>query len=47
MTERANLFINIVSDIIIIHTIHGLLDNSTSKYFFGLGVSIYLLTKYV
>jgi len=47
MTEINNLIKNIVVDIIITTTIWGLLNNNTNKYFFGLGVSIYLLKKYI
>jgi len=38
---------NIVVDIIIITNIWGLLDNYRYKYFFGLGMSIYILKKYL
>jgi len=47
MTETNNLIKNIVVDIIITTTIWGLLNNNTYKYFFGLGVSIYILQKYI
>ena len=47
MTETNNLIKNIVVDIIIITNIWGLLNNNTHKYFFGLGMSVYLLKKYI
>ena len=47
MTKTNNLIKNIIVDIIITNTIWGLLDNYTHKYFFGLGMSIYLLKKYI
>ena len=47
MTKTNNLIKNIVVDIIIITTIWGLLNNNTHKYFFGLGMSIYILKKYI
>jgi hypothetical protein len=47
MTETNNLVKNIVVDIFIITTIWGVLNNNTYKYFFGIGVSIYLLKKYI
>ena len=46
MTETNNLIKNIVVDIIIITNIWGLLNNNTYKYFFGLGMSVYLLTPF-
>ena len=46
MTETNNLIKNIVVDIIIITNIWGLLNNTTQKYFFGLGMSVYLLTPF-
>ena len=46
--ENINYLIkNIIVDIIITTTIWGLLDNHTNKYFFGLGMSIYLIKKYI
>jgi hypothetical protein len=47
MTETNNLMKNIVVDIIIITTIWGSLNNNTYKYFFGLGITTYLLKKYI
>jgi hypothetical protein len=47
MTEIDNLIRNIAIDIIITTTILELLDKNTYKYLFGLGVSIYLLKKYI
>jgi hypothetical protein len=51
MTETNNLIKNIIKniivDVIIITNIWVLLNNNTYKYFFGLGVSIYLLKKYI
>jgi hypothetical protein len=47
MTETNNLIKNIVVDVIIITNICGLLNNNTYKYFFGLGMSIYILKKYI
>jgi len=47
MTETNKLVKNIVVDVIIINTIWGLLNNNTHKYFFGLGISIYILKKYI
>ena len=47
MTETNNLIKNIVVDIIIITNIYGLLNNNTHKYFFGLGMTIYILKKYI
>jgi hypothetical protein len=47
MTETNNLIKNIIVDVIIITNIWVLLNNNTYKYFFGLGVSIYLLKKYI
>jgi hypothetical protein len=49
MTETNNLVKNIVVDIIIITNIWCLLNNNntTHKYFFGLGMSIYILKKYI
>jgi hypothetical protein len=44
---ESNYLINIVTDIIIITNILGLLNDNTQKYFFGLGISIYLLKKYI
>lgn len=42
-----NLIKNIVVDIIIATTIWGLLNDYTHKYFFGLGMSMYVLKKYL
>ena len=47
MTETNNLLKNIVVDIFITTSIWGVLNNNTYKYFFGIGVSIYLLKKYI
>ena len=47
MTETTNLFKNIFVDIIIITNIWGLLNNNTYKYFVGLGISVYLVKKYI
>ncbi len=47
MTETNNLIKNIIVDVIIIINIWGLLNNNTYKYFFGLGMSVYLLKKYI
>lgn len=47
MIETKNLIKNIVVDIIIITNILGILNNHTHKYFFGLGMTIYLLKKYI
>ena len=48
MTGTSDLITNIVIDIIIITNIHGLLNNNnTYEYFFRLGVTIYLLKKYI
>jgi hypothetical protein len=47
MTETNNLIKNILVDILITTTILGVLNNNTYKYFFGIGVSIYLLKKYI
>jgi hypothetical protein len=47
MTETTNLFKNIIVDIIIITNIWGLLNNNTYKYFVGLGISVYLVKKYI
>lgn len=47
MTETNNLIKNILVDILITTTIWGVLNNNTYKYFFGIGVSIYLLKKYI
>ena len=47
MIEINNLIKNIVVDVIITTTIFGLLNNNTHKYFFGLGMTIYLLKKYI
>lgn len=47
MIEINNLIKNIFIDVIIISNIWGVLDNYTYKYFFGLGVSIYILKKYI
>ena len=47
MTETNNLVKNIVIDIFITTTIWGLLNNNTYKYFFGIGMSIYFLKKYI
>ncbi len=47
MTKTNNLVKNIVVDIIIITNIWCLLNNTTHKYFFGLGLSIYILKKYI
>ena len=41
-----NLIRNIIVDIIIITTVWGLLNNNTPKYFFGIGMTAYLLKKY-
>jgi hypothetical protein len=38
---------NIIVDIIIINSIWGLLDNSTHKYLFVYGTSLYLIKKYI
>jgi hypothetical protein len=46
MTETNNLVKNIVVDIIITN-IWELLNNNTHKYFFGLGMTIYVLKKYI
>ena len=43
---RMSVMKNIIVDIIIISTIWGLLNNCTCKYFFGLGMSIYILTPF-
>lgn len=50
MTGTSELITNIVIDIIIITNIHGLLNinnNNTYEYFFRLGVTLYLLKKYI
>jgi hypothetical protein len=48
MTETTNGIIKcIVLDTIIITTILGILHDDRDKYFFGLGMSIYILTKYI
>jgi hypothetical protein len=47
MTETNNLIKNIIVDVIIITNIWVLLNNNTYKYFFGLGMSVYLLKKYI
>lgn len=41
-----NLMRNIIIDIIIITTVWRLLNNDSPKYFFGLGMTAYLLKKY-
>jgi hypothetical protein len=47
MTETNNLIKNIVVDIFIITTIWGSINDNTYKYFLGLGISIYLVKKYI
>lgn len=47
MTGTINLIKNIAVDIFIITNIWGLLNNNTSKYLFGLGMSLYLIKKYI
>jgi hypothetical protein len=47
MTEIQTIIINIAADVIITTSVWGLLDNGMQKYFFGLGISIYLLKKYI
>lgn len=43
MTELTDILV----DTIIIGTIWGLLNNDAQKYVFGIGMSIYLITKYI
>jgi hypothetical protein len=47
MTETNNLIKNIIVDIIIITNIWWILNNNTYKYFFGLGMSVYIVKKYI
>lgn len=47
MTQKNNLIKNIAVDIFIITTIWTVLNNNTYKYFFGIGMSIYILKKYI
>ena len=47
MEDTNNFLKNILVDVVITATIWGLLDNTTQKYFFGLGMGIYLFTKYI
>jgi hypothetical protein len=47
MREKNILIKNILVDVIIISSIWGVLNNYTHKYFFGLGMTIYILKKYI
>jgi hypothetical protein len=47
MEDINNFLKNILVDVVITTTIWGLLDNDNQKYFFGLGMGIYLFTKYI
>jgi hypothetical protein len=41
-----NLMRNIIVDIVIITAVWRLLNNDSPKYFFGVGMTAYLLRKY-
>jgi hypothetical protein len=47
MTETTNLIKNIIVDTIIITTVWANINNDTYKYFFGLGMTMYILKKYI
>lgn len=47
MTETISLIKNIIVDTIIITIIWTNINNDTYKYFFGLGMTMYILKKYI